>query len=192
MTIRISHLAKNQRSSTAVTPASPQHHSLAHTCSAPALSYSPHKAPLLFFAPPVVVTGPVICSCRNSLFSACTSAGWKKCAEKHMSIIESHRQHPYALFSVSGIQFTKRYLCVLAYFMFKIYLIYFFFLRETWGTLVVRWFLLLLPCFLNCMQRTRLLGKLWGPNTLSGVSPVQTPGHATVTFSPQNDSHFTP
>lgn len=65
MTVRISHLAKNQRSSTAVTPASPQHHSLAHTCSAPALSSSPLKAPLLFFAPPVTVTGPAVCSCSR-------------------------------------------------------------------------------------------------------------------------------
>lgn len=177
MTVRISHLAKNQRSSTAVTPASPQHHSLAHMCSAPALSYSPHKAPLLFFAPPVVVTQ--VQAEKNVQKSTCPSS--------------SHTGNTtYALFSVSGIQFTNRCLCVLAYFTFKIYFIYFFFLRETWGTLVVRWFLLLLPCFLNCMQRTRLLGKLWGPNTLSGVSPVQTPGHATVTFSPQNDSHFTP
>lgn len=158
MTVRISHLAKNQRSSTAVTPASPQHHSLAHTCSAPALSSSPLKAPLLFFAPPVTVTGPAVCSCsrlhRYRLKKMCRKA------HVHHRVTQATPLTRY--YSVSGIQFTNRCLCVLAYFTFKIYFIYFFFLWETWGTVVVRWFLLLLPCFLHCMQRTRLLGKLWG------------------------------
>lgn len=147
MTIRFSHLAKNQRSSTAVTPASPQHHSLACTCSAPALSSSPFKAPLLLFAPPVIVTGPEVRSC--SLLHRCRQNKTCRKAHGHRRVTQA-RTPLMHYYSASGIQLTNRSLRVLAYFTFKIYSIYFYFLQETRGTVVVRWFLLLLPCFLHC------------------------------------------